>query len=519
MEIGTVPDHPFMVRQSIEKRVNGKIEGAISEAQGKTYALKVRSKFHLDRLLSMTQLNDGTAVKVDYHPGLNSVRCVVSCRDLTKIKTDEDLIECMKDQNITNVRRIKRKVGDKVEFTPTVILTVSGTTRPDFVDVGYQRIRTRPYYPAPMLCYQCYQFGHTRQRCKENEETCGHCSKKHEVIKGVRCDSPAYCPRCQSANHSVGSRSCPEYIKENEIQHIRVDNGIDYPEARRLYNANHSQRSFAGITVHSKDAAIAQWSAKCQTLAGEVAAKDARIKELEEKEAIGANNIKTNNNSEDFTALKKLVEALQADVAEKNQRIQMLEEANQGVNSRLDIVRKHGTIEDIVARLTALEESAARKDEEILALRKENEAYKKILGNKLVKTMRQQSTKDKTNPRLNKTNPATTTKNQSTTPVTPIVSETPVKDTDATVPEGTPKPKYTGTKPKTKKVLETPNDEPDQKRTKEDYTPMYISDTEESTTTNCNSLTSDTSTQPLNITPLDISDDGMGDEDEVEILP
>lgn len=149
---GKLPDHPFMLRQSIESRINGKIEGAISEAQGRTYALKVRNKFHLDRLLSMTKLNDGTAVKVDYHPGLNSVRCVVSCRDLTKIKTNEDLIDCLKDQKVTNARRITRKVGDNIELTPTVILTISGTTRPEFIDVGYQRIRTRPYYPAPMLC-------------------------------------------------------------------------------------------------------------------------------------------------------------------------------------------------------------------------------------------------------------------------------------------------------------------------------------------------------------------------------
>lgn len=186
---GKMPDHPFTLRQSIEKRINGKIEGAIPEAQGRTYALKVRSQYHLDQLLSMTQLTDGTAVKVSHHPGLNSVRCVISCRDLMKVKEEADILHCLKEQKVTGVRRITRKVGENIELTPAVILTVSGTTRPEHIDIGYQRIRTRPYYPAPMLCFQCYQFGHIRQRCQQKEETCGNCGEQHEIVK-----SPAMHP-------------------------------------------------------------------------------------------------------------------------------------------------------------------------------------------------------------------------------------------------------------------------------------------------------------------------------------
>lgn len=134
---GKLPDHPFILRQSIEKRINGKIEGAIPEAQGRTYALKVRSRYHLEQLLSMNQLVDGTAVKVSHHPGLNSVRCVISCRDLMKVKEDEAILEYLKDQKVTDIRRITRKSGETVELTPTVILTVHGTTRPEHIDIGY----------------------------------------------------------------------------------------------------------------------------------------------------------------------------------------------------------------------------------------------------------------------------------------------------------------------------------------------------------------------------------------------
>lgn len=477
---GKMPDHPFLLRQSIEKRVNGKIEGAISEAQGRAYALKVRSQHHLDRLLSMTQLNDGTAVKVTHHPGLNSVRCVISCRDLINVKSDEDLLNCLKDQKVTGVRRISRKVGDGTEPTATVILTVSGTTRPDHIDVGYQRIRTRPYYPAPMLCYKCYQFGHTRQRCQQQSETCGNCGEQHEIVKGVKCPSPAYCTRCKNGNHSVGSRTCPVYKKEDAIQHIRVDRGLTYPEARRLFEANNGQRSFAGITAYSKDQTIAMWSAKFEALAAQMAEKDARIKALEEEKTADTNT----NKSDEFQILKDQIDSLKIELKKKDKRIQMLEDANKK-DSRLDKVRKHGTIEDLVARVSALESSSAQKDEEILTLRKENEAYRKLLGNKILpKPPRNQAAKEKITPTPQKGS-LKGLKPRNKTPVravkTPMELDKAIEVTTPTKPDKLSPPEsqtYTGTKPKTKMPL-TEQISTEAKGVKGTQSPMYISDTEE----------------------------------------
>lgn len=482
---GKMPDHPFTLRQSIERRINGRIEGAISEAQGRSFALKVRSRHHIEKLLTMTQLIDGTAVKVSYHPGLNSTRCVISCRDLMKIKDDNEILECLKDQHITGIRRITRKIGENRELTPSVILTVDGTTIPEHIDIGYQRIRTRPYYPAPMLCYQCYQFGHTRLRCQKQTSICGNCDQEHEVLQGVRCHNPAYCGRCKSNNHSVGSRKCPVYQNEDTIQHIRVDRGLSYPEARRVFEANNGQRSFAGIASHSKDTIISELSTKLEALSGQMAKKNTEIKALEAKMSTRNEPI----SSTEFQRLEKLIVDLQKEIQKKDERIQTLEKALEK-GSRLDVVRKHGTIEDLVAKVASLQETVSRKDYEIKTLRSTNKTASDSTDTP--KPQRQQTTKitsSHINPgtqecsnhkdsaktataagtikdKKSKTTTVSVEQNQSIVPMDTAVS-------------GTNK----GTKPKLrKKNAELTSDELYAKRTKANESMMYISDSENSIT-------------------------------------
>lgn len=477
---GKMPDHPFTLRQSIEKRVNGRIEGAISEAQGRSYALKVRSRHHLEKLLSMTQLIDGTAVKVSYHPGLNSTRCVISCRDLMKMKDDNEILECLKDQNITGIRRITRRVGDNREVTPTVILTIGSTTIPEHIDIGYQRIRTRPYYPAPMICYQCYQFGHTRQRCQKQIATCGNCNQEHDITPDVRCQNPAYCARCNSNDHSVSSRKCPVYQNEDAIQHIRVDRGLSYPEARRAFEASTGQRSFAGIASHSKDKTISDLSAKLEALSGQMMEKDTQIKALEDKMTTGT----TSTSSTEFHRLEKMIIDLQKEIQRKDERIQTLEKALEK-DSRMDLTRSHGTIEDLVAKVSSLQEALNRKDKEIQALRATPKVALVPTDKTNTKPQRQQPTKT-----LPSTTPGSPGNSNQKGPVknAPVVSNGKKgKDTSVTVVKNltvipsTPMDSVasestTGTKPKRGKnnVEQT-----SAKRTKANEPVMYISDTED----------------------------------------
>lgn len=57
-------------------------------------------------------------------------------------------------------------------------------------------------------------------------------------------------------------------------------------------------------------------------------------------------------------------------MASRDKRIQVMEEPSR-ISIRLEIVRTHGTIEDLIARMAVLETSVSKKHEKIAVLQKE----------------------------------------------------------------------------------------------------------------------------------------------------
>lgn len=365
---GSLPQDPFLLRLSVEKFISGPIDGAYKENKGIAYVLKVRSKAQADSLRRMTKLADGTSIRINEHDTLNQRKCVVSNYDTIGL-TEEYLQSQLSAQGVKEVRRIKRKnaIGE-LENTPTVILTICGTVIPPHIDFGWNRCKTRNFYPAPMLCFRCWEYGHTGKRCREPHRICGKCSKVHPEDRIVTtapdlteeptvsagssnpqsaiernrtpCLEAAFCKICQSDDHSVSSRKCPAYVRECEIQHIRVDMGISYPQARREYESRQSASScstaYTGVVNASKDKEIADLTAKVQKLQSDTKMKERRIEEMERQ--------------------------LQ----------------NRGVGDRLETVQQNGTIEDLIRKVTTLtatveklEEALVKKDETIKRQKKE----------------------------------------------------------------------------------------------------------------------------------------------------
>lgn len=354
---GSLPNHPFLLRTSVEGHLGTKIEGAFPEQRGITYALKVRGPNQVQKLVNMSKLNDGTPIRISKHPILNTTRCVVSCYDSIQF-TDDQLKAYLADQKVTDLRRITRKNGDTRVNTSTIILTIEGTRAPEYVDFGWLRCRTRPFYPAPMMCFQCWSFGHTKSRCQQPKPTCGNCAKTHETQEGVRCQETQFCSRCKNGNHPLSSRKCPVYIWEENIQKIRVDRGVSYPAAKKMYEQAHCSRSFAGVASAGKDEMIATLSEQIAAFRKELEEKDARIKALE------ANNIQNNPPSDDMLAtILAKVDLLSEEIKKKDRRIFALEQALAKSNQERE------ANSTLAIQVRELNKALAQKDQEILSLR------------------------------------------------------------------------------------------------------------------------------------------------------
>ncbi|XP_055587839.1 uncharacterized protein LOC129740257 [Uranotaenia lowii] len=258
-----LPKNPFTISKSVQHD-GGKIEYAKTEAKGTKYIIKVRGRKLAEKIFKLETLIDGTPIEITPHPQLNFTRCVVTCHDAIDL-SDKELLDELKSQNVTNVRRITRKVEQKTLNTASLVLTIAGIERPEYVNFGLLRIPTRPYYPSPMLCFKCLEYGHTKLRCSGNEK-CQNCSQEHEG----KCQNPTFCQHCKS-DHSALHRQCPRYMMENQICKMQVDLKLSFPEARRLYESKHKQPSYAAV------------SSTTPTLHDELRRKDQVIQQLQKE--------------------------------------------------------------------------------------------------------------------------------------------------------------------------------------------------------------------------------------------
>ncbi|XP_055584885.1 uncharacterized protein LOC129737749 [Uranotaenia lowii] len=237
----TLPKNPFVIGKSVEEYA-GKVEGGYYERRKSWYVIKIRSKDQGRKLFTLNALKDGTPVEIGRHPELNSRKFVVFCNEVDDM-TEKELEVELAPQKITNVRRITKKNATGIVNTPTLVLTINCTVVPEFINFGLLRVRTRPYYPQPMLCRQCLTYGHPKVKC-QNKTACIICSCNHA---SATCTAKVkYCHNCKQ-NHSPTDRSCPIWIFESAALKLKTEQGITLTAARKKLEENSSNSTYADV--------------------------------------------------------------------------------------------------------------------------------------------------------------------------------------------------------------------------------------------------------------------------------
>lgn len=241
------PDMPLTKLSpfAIQKGISG-IAGTVKDVKkirSGQILIECSKKSHADNLLHCNSLG-GVPVRALPHPHLNSCKGVICTRDLHDMEED-DIVTELKDQGVTHVKRITIKRDDKIIKTGTYILTFKLHDLPGKLLIGYLSVQVDKYIPNPLRCFSCQKFGHGSASCK-NKPVCCTCGEDgHEPI----CTRPPKCCNCQG-NHPASSKVCPVWIKEKEIQRIRVTKKISYPQARKEvegFCGYKFQQSFASV--------------------------------------------------------------------------------------------------------------------------------------------------------------------------------------------------------------------------------------------------------------------------------
>ncbi|XP_055604088.1 uncharacterized protein LOC129753726 [Uranotaenia lowii] len=237
------PKNPFVIGRTIEQHA-GKIEGAFFEKKNNWYVLKIRSLDQVRKIATLKHLLDGTAIEIGRHPKLNIRKFVIRCSEVDEM-SEEDLKKELASQDITEVRRITKKTSTGIVGTSTLILTINSSVVPEFIDFGLLRVRTRPYYPLPLLCRNCLLYGHPKSRC-QNPKACNVCSGQHES-ENCPSKSKPFCQNCKGP-HAPVSRDCPVWKKEEVILKLSTDSNISISSARRLAENKNALPTYARVT-------------------------------------------------------------------------------------------------------------------------------------------------------------------------------------------------------------------------------------------------------------------------------
>ncbi|XP_055924706.1 uncharacterized protein LOC129975493 [Argiope bruennichi] len=172
-----------------------------------------------------------TQVTVAAHRSLNHSRGVISEREF-QTDLEEDILNCLKEQNVIAVRRITIKKNNQIQPTKHLILTFNTPVLPKSVKIAYINCSVKPYIPNPIRCFKCQKFGHTITACRGDKEICARCSLPDHNSNNCTSTTPK-CFNC-SGDHPAYFRSCPRYKEEKEIQTVKITKNIPFPEARKI---------------------------------------------------------------------------------------------------------------------------------------------------------------------------------------------------------------------------------------------------------------------------------------------
>ncbi|XP_053382754.1 uncharacterized protein LOC128549641 [Mercenaria mercenaria] len=254
---------PFVIEKTLES-VAG-VPKSVKKLRTGDLLVEVEKSAHARNLLDLTSFFNRPC-KCIAHRTLNSSRGVIRCPDLAGVSGTE-IVQGLADQHVTAARRVKIKRDGKEIITNTIILTFGVPFLPSSVKVGYLHTKVTQYIPNPLQCYNCFKFGHNESNCK-GEFICHKCKQSGFSHEPDRCKGPLCCVNC-GEEHSARSRDCKTWRIEKEVLNVKFTQGIGFPEARRIANAEFMPLSltttYSSVTKSNTNKSTTFFDASTQT--------------------------------------------------------------------------------------------------------------------------------------------------------------------------------------------------------------------------------------------------------------
>ena len=188
----------------------------------------------------------GVPVAVTEHKSLNTSKGIIR-NPILKSETEENILEYLKPQGVTHVKRFTIRRNHEIVNTNTLLLTFNSIVTPKTLKIFYQIIPVELYVPNPLRCFNCQKFGHHESKCPADvSSVCERCGTGNHDHLTSQCQNQAKCVNC-GENHMSRSSDCDVWKKEKEVMKIKVTQRLTYPEARKVYEQHKPEFTFSKV--------------------------------------------------------------------------------------------------------------------------------------------------------------------------------------------------------------------------------------------------------------------------------
>ena len=228
---------------------------SIKKQSKDTLLIEVKSDAQGGKLKNITALH-GQPVEVAEHKTLNTCKGTVYSETMSNSSLEE-LQDALKDQQVSKVERMKRRVNGVLKDTHRHIITFNKPDLPQVIKItDWHHELIDLFIPNPMRCMNCKRLGHTKKWCRRTSPTCSKCAEEHHPALG--CDKPLRCVNC-SEEHNALERKCPFYQFKCEVLATQTRKRISFPEAeeevKERFRQNGKQSRFVSyVSKVRKDA-------------------------------------------------------------------------------------------------------------------------------------------------------------------------------------------------------------------------------------------------------------------------
>ena len=211
----------------------------ISKLNRDSLLIEVKTNSQGKKLMEMKYIT-GFEVTVNEHKTMNQCKGTLYSETLSN-STEEELLECLNEQGVIKVERMKRRVyGDLVD-THRYILTFNRTELPPLIRLAdWHHEPIDLYIPPPLRCQQCQRLSHTKKWCHRTEITCSRCGTEGHTSRD--CQNDPHCVNC-NGDHSALDKQCPFYLFKSEVIATQTRQRIPFGDAEAIVKEKFRQEN------------------------------------------------------------------------------------------------------------------------------------------------------------------------------------------------------------------------------------------------------------------------------------